>query len=79
MLIQVQKWGNSLAIRIPKNLAADTKIKQGSVVALSLVKGKLIAAPVEPEYTLEQLLAGVTDKNHHGEFDTGKAVGKELW
>jgi len=79
MLIQVQKWGNSLAIRIPKALAADTKIKQGSVVALSLVKGKLIAAPIEPEYALEQLLTGITGENRHQEFDTGKAVGKELW
>jgi len=80
MQIQVQKWGNSLAIRIPKSLAIDTKIENGSVVDLALVKGKLVASPVaEPEYTLEQLLAGITEENRHTEVDTGVALGKEIW
>ena len=80
MQIQVQRWGNSLAIRIPKSMAADTKIKQGSKVDLSLVKGKLVASPiVEQEYTLDALLAGVTNKNLHQEVDAGKAMGKEIW
>ncbi len=80
MVIQIQKWGNSLALRIPKSLATDTKIKQGSLVDLSLVKGKIVATPVvEDAFTLEKLLAGITDENLHGEVDTGRAVGKELW
>lgn len=80
MLTQVQKWGNSLAIRIPKTLATDTKIQNGSVVDLALVKGRIVATPVvEEEYTLEQLLSSVTKNNLHGEYGTGKARGKEIW
>ncbi len=80
MQLQVQRWGNSLAIRIPKSMAADTKIKQGSKVNLSLVKGKLVASPIaDQEFTLEELLAGVTKKNLHQEVDAGRAVGKEIW
>jgi antitoxin MazE len=79
MRVQVQKWGNSLAIRIPKSFAKETKIEQGSVVDLSTVKGQLVAKPIkEPEYSLEELLAGVTEKNLHAEFDTGDAVGQEI-
>ena len=80
MRIQVQKWGNSLAIRIPKALALDTKIEEGSYVNLSLVRGKLVAAPIqEREFSLAQLLSGISDDNIHREIDTGKAVGKEIW
>ncbi|MGH7494742.1 MAG: AbrB/MazE/SpoVT family DNA-binding domain-containing protein [bacterium] len=80
MRIQVQRWGNSLAIRIPKSLALDTNIEHGSFVNLSSVRGKLVAAPIaDQEYSLEQLLAGISEENIHAESNTGKAVGKEIW
>ena len=80
MQVQVQKWGNSLALRIPKSFANQIKIEQGSYVDLSTVEGKLIARPMEQqEYSLEQLLAGITDQNIHAEVDTGNAIGKEIW
>ena len=80
MQVQVQKWGNSLALRIPKSFANQIKIEQGSYVDLSTVDGTLIAKPLEEqEYSLEQLLAGITDENIHAEVDTGNAVGKEIW
>ena len=80
MHVQIQKWGNSLALRIPKSFAALIKIEPGSYVDLSAVGGKLIASPLdEKEYSLEQLLAGITDHNIHAEFDTGNATGKEIW
>ncbi len=82
MRVQVQKWGNSLAIRIPKSFAKEIKIVQGSVVDLSAVKGKLIAKPItenEYEYSLEELLSGVTKENLHAEIDTGDATGQEVW
>jgi len=70
MQVQVQKWGNSLALRIPKSSANQIKIEQGSYVDLSTVEGKLIAKPLEQqEYSLDQLLAGITDQNIHAEFD----------
>lgn len=80
MKVQIQKWGNSLALRIPKSFAIESKIEQGSTVEVSLEKGKLIVFPVsEPEFTLEDLLANVTKRNLHREIDTGGAVGKEAW
>jgi len=80
MQVRVQKWGNSLALRIPESFARQIKIEQGSYVDLSTVEGKLIAIPIEEqEYSLEQLIAGITDQNIHAEFDTGKAAGKEIW
>lgn len=78
MQVQIQKWGNSLAIRIPKSFAREVKIEQGSFVDLTALEGKLIAKPIDDEYTLHQLLNDVTSENIHSEFDTGKPVGKEI-
>ncbi len=80
MKVQIQKWGNSLALRIPKSFAVESKIEQGSTVEVSLESGKIIVFPVvEPEFSLDELLAKVTPNNLHGETDTGASVGKEAW
>lgn len=80
MKVQIQKWGNSLALRIPKSFAVESKIKQGSTVEVSLESGKIIVFPLaEPEFSLDELLAEVTPENLHGENDTGVSVGKEIW
>ncbi len=77
---RIQKWGNSLALRIPKSFAREVGLTEDCPVEVSLVKGKLVVAPVpEPGPTLEQLMARVTDDNLHGEVDTGSAVGNEAW
>ncbi len=76
----VQKWGNSLALRIPKSFALEAQLGEDSPVELSLVDGKLIIQLlVEEPINLDQLLSGVTDQNLHGEWDTGPAVGREVW
>jgi len=78
--VQVQKWGNSLAIRIPKSFAKEANIEKGSIVDLSLSDGKLIATPLTAEkYSLAQLLEKITNENIHEEIDTGDAIGKEIW
>ncbi|HSO76821.1 MAG TPA: AbrB/MazE/SpoVT family DNA-binding domain-containing protein [Blastocatellia bacterium] len=80
MKVQVQRWGNSLALRIPKNCAIESSIEQGTLVDVSVVKGKLVVAPVaDRKYTLEELLDGVTKRNIHAEIDSGPSVGKESW
>ena len=80
MKVQIQKWGNSLALRIPKSFAVESKVERGSVVEISLEHGKIIVAPVaEPEFTLEDLLTKVTKRNLHEEIDTGSSRGKEAW
>ena len=80
MRLRIQKWGNSLALRIPKPFAEEARVKQGSIVDLSLSEGKLVAAPVSrEEWTLARLLAGVTRRNLHGDSDFGPPVGREVW
>lgn len=80
MKTRVQKWGNSLALRIPKSFAAEAGLREDAPVDLSLVKGKVVVQPVQPEpLTLDELLRGVTDENLHQEWDTGPAVGREVW
>ena len=80
MLTKVQKWGNSLALRIPKAFALDAQLENDSVVEVSLVDGTIVIKPVSaPAWTLEQLLAGVNSKNIHQEIDTGRSEGNEIW
>jgi antitoxin MazE len=80
MKARVQKWGNSLALRIPKSFAAEVGLDLNSSVEMSLRGGKLIVVPVDkPKFTLKQLLAQVTKENLHDEVDTGSAVGGEAW
>lgn len=80
MKTRVQKWGNSLALRIPKSFAAEARLREDTPVELSLVEGKLVVQALTPEpLTLDELLRGVTDQNLHGEWDTGPAVGREIW
>ena len=80
MKTRVQKWGNSLALRIPKSFAADAGLCEDAAVELSLVDGALVVTPISPQpLSLDQLLRAVTDENLPGEWNTGPAVGKEVW
>lgn len=76
----IQKWGNSLALRIPKAVARDTCLGSGSVVNLTVEEGKVVIEPVrKTEYRLDELLKGISKKNIHPSVDTGPAVGREIW
>jgi antitoxin MazE len=80
MKTRIRKWGNSLALRIPKTYATEAGLDQESSVEISVERGKLIIVPsTKPTFTLKQLLAQVTEKNLHQETDTGPAVGREVW
>lgn len=80
MRVAVRKWGNSLALRIPRSVAEDTRITQGSVVDVSVARGKVVVTPVaEVSFSLRELLRRVTRANLHGEVDTGPTVGREAW
>ncbi|MBE9915792.1 AbrB/MazE/SpoVT family DNA-binding domain-containing protein [Paenibacillus donghaensis] len=76
-MFQVQKWGNSLGIRIPKSLALKVGIKEGSEVDLDVEDGHLVIKPKSA--TLDELLAQVTPKNLHKEVSTGEPQGQESW
>ncbi len=80
MLTKVQRWGNSLALRIPKAFALDAQLENDSLVEISFVDGQIIVKPVTaPSWSLEELLAGINKNNIHHETDTGIAIGNEVW
>jgi antitoxin MazE len=77
MKTRIQKWGNSLALRIPKPFAEEARLSE---VDVTLRNGKLIVMPVPAaELSLEDLVSQITPQNRHGETDTGQAVGDEVW
>jgi antitoxin MazE len=78
MKTTVQKWGNSLALRIPKAFAAQVNVRRGTSVRLTVEKGLLIIRPERTdEISLKKLLAKVTAENVHPETDWGAPMGKE--
>jgi len=80
MQTKIKKWGNSLALRIPKSFALSAKLRQDELVDISIDKEKIIITPIgEKEYSLDELLEGVSKDNLHGEFHTGVPAGKEIW
>jgi antitoxin MazE len=80
MKTRVQKWGNSLALRIPKAFAAEAGLHANGDVELSLVEGSLVVQPVAAQPpSLDELLQGITPDNLPKEWDTGPAIGKEVW
>ena len=78
MRTKVQRWGNSLAVRIPKPVAQEAGITAESDLEMSVDGGTLVLAPARPRYTLEELVKGITPKNRHEEIDFGPPVGREL-
>ena len=80
MKATIQKWGNSLAVRIPKAFADELGLERDSLVALTMTKGMLVLKPakrVRP--ALAALLDRVTPDNIHAEVDLGPPQGRESW
>jgi len=84
MRTQVQKWGNSLALRIPRAFALELGLGADAQVELTLEEGRLVLRPhvsphVSGEHRLAALLDQVTPENLHAEIDFGGPVGGESW
>ena len=80
MRTHVRKWGNSLALRLPRTLAADAGLEEGSAVDLTLDRGRLVAAPVrETRVALRVLLSRVRPAQLHDATDWGPRAGREAW
>lgn len=79
MKTKVQKWGNSLAIRIPKTVSKETSIKDGTAVEISVKEGAIIVSHAKKAFLLKELLEKVTDENTHREISSGHPVGGEVW
>jgi antitoxin MazE len=75
----VQKWGNSLAIRVPKELARKLQVSEGSPVDLELREGELVVRPApRRSLSLKKLLTQCKPSQLHGETDFGPNVGREV-
>jgi antitoxin MazE len=80
MQTKIQKWGNSLGLRIPRSFAAEAQVEEGSTVDLSVENGRLLVRPLRArKYALSELLKKVNPRNVHGEVPTGKPLGREGW
>jgi antitoxin MazE len=80
MQTKIQRWGNSLGLRIPRSFAEEAGVEAGSEVDLSVRDGDLVVrAAKRRTYRLSELLAKVTAKNLHGEVDSGEPIGREVW
>ncbi|UNC91341.1 AbrB/MazE/SpoVT family DNA-binding domain-containing protein [Candidatus Contubernalis alkaliaceticus] len=80
MILQIKKWGNSLALRIPKSFAKEINLDTGTKINLTIENGKLIIEPLKQnKYKLNDLLSEVNENNIHSEYSTGKPRGKEIW
>ena len=75
----IQKWGNSLAVRIPKIFAEEAGLGENSIVEMSFVNDfVIIKSKSKIKFNLRELLAQVTPVNTHSEIDTGPEVGSEI-
>lgn len=74
---QMAKWGNSLAVRIPKDVAEQANLKEGDSVAFKASKGRIEVRRAEKVPTLEELVAQITPENRYPDLDWGPEVGRE--
>jgi antitoxin MazE len=79
MRTKVQKWGNSLAVRIPKPFAEGAGLKLATEVEVSVEEGALRVTAVRRRWDLDSLVSKMTSRNRHAEADFGRAVGREAW
>jgi antitoxin MazE len=76
---RISKWGNSLAVRLPKPFIEELGLGEGAEVELTVRGGQLILSAASREYILEELVEGITRENRHTESDWGRPKGREVW
>ena len=81
MELAIKKWGNSAAVRLPSVLLESLDLKLNSLVEVFTQDEVIVIKPIKQKsnISLEQLLAGITSDNLHGEIETVSAVGKEFY
>lgn len=76
----VQRWGNSLALRLPKTFAEEISVREGDEVEMTVNKGRLVVVPRAPrDYRLDDLVAGIRPGNLHEEIVVEGREGREVW
>jgi antitoxin MazE len=76
MRIPVSERGDDITVSVPKSVAERSNIVGGSFVDVRIEEGSLVLSKA-PRYSLDELLAAVTEENVHAETDTGLPVGRE--
>ena len=79
MRTRISKWGNSLAVRLPKPFMDELGLAEGSEVEISLRDGQFVLSAAGREYALKELVDGITAANRHQETDWGRPKGREVW
>ncbi len=79
MRATIAKWGNSLAVRLPRSIAQDINLSPGSAVELRVEGGSVVMTPAAKKLTLAELLAGHVPEHRHDETDWGPPLGTEVW
>ena len=79
MRAKISKWGNSLALRLPKKLAADAHLYEGAAVDLRIEGDALVITPSRPKFELSELLSQFKPEHRHEEVDWKTPKGKEDW
>lgn len=75
----MRKWGNSLAVRLPKAVAEAAGIKEDAAVYLAVENGTLRVTPMRPQPTLAELVSAISPRNVHEEAEFGGRKGREIW
>ena len=79
---RVQRWGNSLAVRIPASVAEDCALAEGASVEVRVEEGRILLVPEARSrrvYTLEELVSTISRRNRHPSVTSGRRVGREAW
>ena len=79
MKTKIQKWGNSLGVRLPKSIADQKDLKAGLGVSVLIQDNKIVIEPIAEEMSLDSIMASVTPNNLHAETDWNEARGNEVW
>jgi antitoxin MazE len=77
--VQVVKWGNSHAVRIPKTVLDRAELREGDQLEVRVEDRRISLEPAVPKLKLRDLVARITPQNLHAEQDWGRPVGREIW
>lgn len=79
MQTRIAKWGNSLALRLPRGAVQDANLVEGSEVDVRVEGDRIIVTPTRRKYTLDHLLEQLGDEERHTEVEWGPPKGREAW
>lgn len=77
--VQLVKWGNSHAVRLPKSVLQQAEIREGDELEVRVEKGRIALQPATLKLTLDDLVARINSRNRRDEQDWGNPVGREVW